>query len=168
MLERSTGNKQDSNRAPLRKLDRKESSNNLGDRPGDGTTFTFAIDNNESADFLDKQSKNKNQIVRQFTSSELIDALKGGDNDTMNDQEKISNFIKQLKNGEINNGNKKPSDFRKKRLTYEHQLPKEKSDKNENLLSNKDVSVQDIIKPKKSTIFSSSEIGNKKIKKIKE
>lgn len=148
----------------LGKMQRQASANNLGDRQGDGTTFTFAIGDDE---------KGKNPLVRQYTSAELIDALKGADSAALDDQDKISSFISQLKKGDIAT-NKKTSEFRKKRLTYEH-IPT-----NAPLLENPQPSKQvtpvpqqqiqqqqskEKSKPKRTTIFASSEIGVRQDKK---
>ena len=66
------------------KMQRQASANNLGDRQGDGTTFTFAIDDDQ---------KSMNPLVRQYTSAELIDALKGADSAALDDQDKISSLF---------------------------------------------------------------------------
>ena len=142
---------------PSEKLKRQQSGNNLGDRQGDGTTFTFAIG--------DDDQKGKDPLVRQYTSAELIDALKGADSAALDDQDKISSFISQLKKGDIAT-NKKTSEFRKKRLTYEH-IPTnapfiESPQKN----GTHPVPVtKEKAKPKRTTIFASSEIGVRQDKK---
>ena len=140
----------------LGKMQRQASANNLGDRQGDGTTFTFAIDDDQ---------KGKNPLVRQYTSAELIDALKGADSAALDDQDKISSFISQLKKGDIAT-NKKTSEFSKKRLTYEHipmNVPLVESPQ-QNKTTPTPVS-KEKSKPKRTTIFASSEIGVRQDKK---
>jgi hypothetical protein len=88
----------------------------------------------------------------------LIDALKGADSSALDDQDKISLFISQLRNGDLSN--KKPSEFRKKRLTYEHQSSTNVSPlESPQLKQQQAMSIKDASKPKRTTIFSSSEIG---------
>lgn len=140
------------------KMKKQQSGNNLGDRQGDGTTFTFAIG--------DDDQKGKDPLVRQYTSSELIDALKGADSAALDDQDKISSFISQLKKGDIAT-NKKTSEFRKKRLTYEH-IPTNAPPVESPQAKNGTHTVQgskDKAKPKRTTIFASSEIGVRQDKK---
>ena len=48
----------------------------------------------------------------------MIAALKSADSSVLNDAEKIKSFVDQLKSGGVKT--QKPSNFRKKRLTYEH------------------------------------------------
>ena len=48
----------------------------------------------------------------------MIAALKSADSSVLNDAEKIKLFVDQLKSGGVKT--QKPSNFRKKRLTYEH------------------------------------------------
>lgn len=141
----------------LTSMQRQASANNLGDRQGDGTTFTFAIDDDQ---------KSKNPLVRQYTSAELIDALKGADSAALDDQDKISSFISQLKKGDIAT-NKKTSEFRKKRLTYEHipsNAPSQDSPDKVVQQPNQVIS-KEKSKPKRTTIFASSEIGVRQDKK---
>lgn len=143
----------------LGKMQRQASANNLGDKQGDGTTFTFALDEDQNA--LDPSS-------RQYTSSELIDALKAGDAAALDDQDKISSFINKLKKGDDTGAKpNKASAFRKKRLTYEH-IPSA-GDKVDNIPSQKAAAIpmpsKDKAKPKRTTIFSSSEIGVRQDKK---
>ena len=150
----------------LGKVQRQASANNLGDRQGDGTTFTFAIDDDQ---------KSSNPLVRQYTSAELIDALKGADSAALDDQDKISSFITQLKKGDIAT-NKKTSEFRKKRLTYEHiptnapllespnKLMQQSQQQQQQQTTTAQVS-KEKSKPKRTTIFASSEIGVRQDKK---
>jgi hypothetical protein len=138
---------------------RQKSSNDLGDQPGDGTTFTFTVGRDENG--------GGDEVERQFTSSELIDALIGADKEAFNDQDKITAFINQLKDGADNKNAKKPSEFRKKRLTYEHQ-PSGGSSSVDKKVPQKLVagnSTKDKSKAKRTTIFSSSEIGVRQDKK---
>jgi hypothetical protein len=144
----------------LGKMARQASANNLGDKQGDGTTFTFA---------LDEEQQNADPSARQYTSSELIDALKAGDAAALDDQDKISSFINKLKKGDDTGAKpNKASAFRKKRLTYEH-IPSAGDKVNETSPQKKDAPVpmpkQDKAKPKRTTIFSSSEIGVRQDKK---
>jgi hypothetical protein len=140
------------------KMQRQASANNLGDRQGDGTTFTFAIDDDQ---------KSMNPLVRQYTSAELIDALKGADSAALDDQDKISSFISQLKKGDIAT-NKKTSEFRKKRLTYEHIPTNAPLLESPNKIPSQQptpVLSKEKSKPKRTTIFASSEIGVRQDKK---
>lgn len=150
----------------LGKVQRQASANNLGDRQGDGTTFTFAIDDDQ---------KSSNPLVRQYTSAELIDALKGADSAALDDQDKISSFITQLKKGDIAT-NKKTSEFRKKRLTYEHiptnapllESPNKLMQQPQQQQQQQQTTAQmskEKSKPKRTTIFASSEIGVRQDKK---
>mmetsp|Transcript_17836 Transcript_17836/g.17164 ORF Transcript_17836/g.17164 Transcript_17836/m.17164 type:complete len:534 (-) Transcript_17836:225-1826(-) len=144
----------------LGKMARQASANNLGDKQGDGTTFTFA---------LDEEQQNADPSARQYTSTELIDALKAGDAAALDDQDKISSFISNLKNKDETGAKpNKASAFRKKRLTYEH-IPSAGDKVKETSSQKKDVPVpmpkQDKVKPKRTTIFSSSEIGVRQDKK---
>lgn len=156
----------------LGKVQRQASANNLGDRQGDGTTFTFAIDDDQ---------KSSNPLVRQYTSAELIDALKGADSAALDDQDKISSFITQLKKGDIAT-NKKTSEFRKKRLTYEHiptnapllespnklmQQPQQQTQPQQQQPQQQTTAQtsKEKSKPKRTTIFASSEIGVRQDKK---
>jgi hypothetical protein len=144
----------------LGKMARQASANNLGDKQGDGTTFTFA---------LDEEQQNADPSARQYTSTELIDALKAGDAAALDDQDKISSFISNLKNKDETGAKpNKASAFRKKRLTYEH-IPSAGDKVKETSSQKKDVPVpmpkQDKVKPKRTCIFSSSEIGVRQDKK---
>lgn len=135
---------------------RQQSANNLGDRQGDGTTFTFAVED-------DKQ--NVNPLLRQYTSAELIESLKTSGGAVLDDQDKISKFISQLKKGDDSSNKKKPSEFRKKRLTYENApsgSPMESPQQNK--IPTPQPS-KEKAKPKRTTIFASSEIGVRQDKK---
>jgi hypothetical protein len=140
----------------LNKMMRQASANNLGDRQGDGTTFTFNVED----------EKDPNPMARQYTSAELIDALKDTDGASLDDQDKISSFISQLKKGDIAT-NKKTSEFRKKRLTYEH-IPTGSPLERESSPVPKVIATpvsKEKAKPKRTAIFASSEIGVRQDKK---
>jgi hypothetical protein len=137
---------------------RKQSSNYLGAEPSAGLTVFFGITEDE------EEVEAPGQFARQQTSLELIEALSKNDASVLNDKEKISAFIQQLRSGQI--VTKKPSEFRKKRLTYEHQdagsVPSDPSSARKDSiparkLSSKMMSAADL--HIKSTIFAANEIG---------
>ena len=131
------------------KRKRQAPANNLGDRQKDGTTFA-----------IDDDQKGKNPSVRQFTSDEFTDALKGADNAALGDQDEISSFISQLKKGDIAT-NKKTSEFRKKKRKCKRMptnAPSVESPRQHKVIPTPQAS-KEKAKRKITTIFTSPEIG---------
>lgn len=88
------------------------------------------------------------KLIRAQTSSQLLSSV---NESTLDDQSKIENFISQLKAGEIKTN---ASGFRARRLTYAQKTSEEPEP------------VVEVKKPTaRTTIFSSSEIGVKQLRK---
>ena len=110
-------------------------------------------------------SKNKNGadepgvLIRARTSSQLIDMAKESVHD---DQRKIADFIKQIKSGELHT--QTTSEFRARRLTYsahtEDDVPMPNPVSFKNTPPAVSVSRKSTIRPVRTTIFASSEIGS--------
>ena len=125
----------------------------------DGTTFVFGLDNEGGTD-MPGGDGTKNQQ----TSNELIEALANADSSVLNDGDKIKAFIAQLKGGEV--PTKKASDFRKKRLTFEHKdAPPLAGHKIPDASQKAKLNVSESVRNIKSTIFAANEIGARQDKR---
>ena len=106
---------------------KQKSTNYFGEAPTSGSTFIFNVTksdstgNSPSGSF--KGGSPFQQMQRQQTSKELIEALHSNSSPISSSAEQVEEnvkvFVDQLKSGEVKT--KKASEFRKKRLTYDFQ-----------------------------------------------